>query len=199
MDGKRSKYRREVVEILLPLNSNNSHYTKLIRLDYTITREREHPLQNTKAPSGTKEDVKMTTINEVQVQSKVLVFEPGNATRYYLTLTQTSEYNMVMVDMNNHTVVEFSPKFMNPEHLSLVLQSKGYSIGDAKPMAERLVKAVKETAYITYAYQEKWSGERTKTVWFEDNLFDWEDQEVSIGESGGVIYDKGSLDWVINE
>lgn len=132
-------------------------------------------------------------IKNAKADSKIVVFEPGNCTRYYLVLTQTSQWNFVMVDMHNHKVVEFSAEWLDEIVIQIRLEDKGYGAGDSKPMAKYLAKAMKERAYIKY---------RTKgplveeiTVWFEDTEEEWERNLVSIGEDGGKILERGTLDW----
>jgi nicotinamide mononucleotide adenylyltransferase len=137
----------------------------------------------------------MNVITEAKKDSKVVVFEPGNATRYYFTLTQTSKYNMVAVDMNNHKVVEFPAGYTDSDIIQISFLEKGYSVGDAKPIAEFLSKAVRESAYITYRHEYKMGGTELRTVWFKDNPQAWEENLVSIGEQGFTIVDRGFLNW----
>lgn len=138
----------------------------------------------------------MKTVNTLKADSKIVVFEPGNCTRYYLVLTQTSQWNFVMADMNNHKMVEFSAEWLDEMVYKIRLQEKGYSSGDAEPMAKYLVKAFKERAYITYrTTDERTTGVEYITQWFEDTSENWEQWLTHIGEQGYQEYERGILDW----
>lgn len=82
----------------------------------------------------------MLVITNQATESKRVVFEPGNATRYDLLLSKT-ESALIMTDLNERKVVLFNPNFVSAEGLENDLVRAGYSLGDARPMAEFLEEA----------------------------------------------------------
>lgn len=134
----------------------------------------------------------MNFINQNEVETKILTFEPGNCTRYQLTLTKT-ENEFIMVDLNNHRVAVFNPDFPTFDSIGYSLRKAGYSTGDAKPMAEYILKALTDTAYITYRTNE--FGYHYKTVWFPNTEKDFKHNAEMVYQQGygiekhGVIWD----------
>lgn len=128
-----------------------------------------------------------------QLESKELVFEPGNATRYHLVLTQVENEYFIMTDMNDRKVI-FINKNSTPESLAYHIQyTGGYSKGDAEPMAEYILKALKEIAFITYRMVDHLGGIEFKTAWFENTDYEWNRNFEVIGEDGHTVIDQGTI------
>jgi hypothetical protein len=130
-----------------------------------------------------------------EVETKVVVFEPGNCTRYHLTITKIDTWTFAITDLNNKKVTTVSAEYPDKVTYQLRLQENGYPLGDAQPMAEYILKAVKETAFITYRAVDDRSSIEYKTIWFEDKQEVWESRLEQLGEEGhkeikrGVIWD----------
>lgn len=133
----------------------------------------------------------MRTVNFNLFETKHVIFEPGNATRYDLLLTKTSEQLIMVTDRNNHKAVELSYQFPDVFDYKYVLQTAGYSSGDAEPMAIYLVNAVKERNFIKARYFRSNGGVTETEAWVKDE--DVENELVSIGEDGGTVLERKTI------
>lgn len=64
------------------------------------------------------------------VESKHVVFEPGNATRYNLVLT-TVDGELIVTDLNEKKVIILDPEFPTIEAFRNAIYRYGYSSSDA--------------------------------------------------------------------
>lgn len=135
----------------------------------------------------------MTYITQKAVPTKLVAFEPGNMTRYYLLITKTSEWNFAITDLNNHKVTELSAKHRDADSYQRDLEANGYSHGDAKPMAEFIYQTINNSAYITYSYPLSASSTDTETVWFENKPEEWEAQLNKMESSSYTVLERGTI------
>jgi hypothetical protein len=128
-----------------------------------------------------------------QLESKEIIFEPGNATRYHLVLTRVEEQLFSVMDMNDRKVVFFHPHHSSEKTLAFHLSHYGYSLGDAKPMAEYILKAIQQNAYITYKAVDDRSSLEYKTIWFADIPANWNYNLEMCGVDGHRVMEQGVI------
>jgi hypothetical protein len=135
-------------------------------------------------------------ITHRQAETKIVTFEPGNATRYYLVITKTSEYNFLVTWMNalgGPKPVELSAKWTEYDFIYHSLTEAGWGKGDAEPVAEYLQQVLNQTAFITFREEDIDGFLKTTTSWFYDNPEAWNDRLAEIGENGWVELERGTI------
>ena len=125
-----------------------------------------------------------------KLNSKRVVFEPGNFTRYDLLLTKVDEHTLVITDINNGTAVTINPEHTSPFDIEYRLKDKGgYSSGDANPMAEYIYYFITKSECVTY---ETADGKK-ETKWYEYNQEEANHIEDYLEENGYEIAEEGSI------
>lgn len=85
----------------------------------------------------------MRTVTNKEVKTKLVEFEPGNCSRYYLLLTEISENFVIMTDVNSRIVTVFGTKWLDEQDLAFRLRSEGgYFTADAEAMAKFIVEEI---------------------------------------------------------
>lgn len=82
-----------------------------------------------------KEEKNMRVVKEYKVESKEVVFEPGNATRYHLVLTRLNTHTLAVTDLNEKKVIILDPEFPSIGSYRDTIYKYGYSSSDAFAMA----------------------------------------------------------------
>ena len=134
----------------------------------------------------------MRVLKNNKLETKELVFEPGNATKYHLLLTQISHDTLVILDVSQAKTVLINPQFLTKRELYYAFGRSGYSTGEATILAEFLVKSIEEIYYIEYTVRRS-DGELDRyTVWSKtrDESDKWMDH---IGDSNGNITERGYI------
>ena len=85
-----------------------------------------------------KEEKNMRVVKEYKVESKEVVFEPGNATRYHLVITRLNTHTLAVTDMNEKKVIILDPEFPSIRSFKDTFYKHGYSSSDAFAIASFL-------------------------------------------------------------
>lgn len=128
--------------------------------------------------------------DQLLVQSKEIVFEPGNSTRYHYLISQQNGGDFRATDLYDGKSVTFSKEIAtNIAVLEHHFRYYGYSEGDAAPMAKYIAEAVEQNAYIIFRPCDGGTAIR----WFFDDPEYWTENLVDIGENGGTIFKQGVI------
>ena len=127
------------------------------------------------------------------VQSKEVVFEPGNATRYHLVLTKIDQHTLIVTDINEKKAVILDPEFpdMNSYIYSLN-KNGGYNSSDAFAIASFIIQALTELYCITYSTVDIFDEVEMNYYWCKDP-HSLDEAYEHIATQNGTILDRGFI------